>query len=67
MKIGSLKTKVIGPILLLLPMMCMHLGEDHHGGYHRSFQYRQSSSKELRVGMTTQGYIPVHQSDSDVS
>lgn len=36
MKIQNLKTKVIGPILLLIPMACMHLGDGHHSGGHHS-------------------------------
>ena len=43
MKIGSLKTKVIGPMLLLLPMTCMGLGDGHHdgghGGHHSSINH----------------------------
>lgn len=45
MKIQSLKTKLIGPVLLLIPMACMHLGDDHHSGhghfsiYQPSYQY----------------------------
>jgi len=40
MKIGSLKTKVIGPMLLLLPMTCMSLGDGHHdGGHHSSINH----------------------------
>ena len=37
MKIRSLKTNVIGPMLLLLPMTCMGLGDGHHDGGHHSF------------------------------
>jgi hypothetical protein len=40
MKIRNLKTKVIGPVLLLIPMACMHLGDGHHDGGHHSLQYR---------------------------
>jgi hypothetical protein len=36
MKIRNLKTKVIGPVLLLIPMACMHLGDGHHSGDHHS-------------------------------
>ena len=36
MKIRNLKTKVIGPVLLLIPMMCMHMGDGHHSGDHHS-------------------------------
>ena len=31
-KIRNLKTRVIGPALLLIPMACMHLGDGHHSG-----------------------------------
>ena len=33
MKFRNLKTKVFGPVLLLIPMTCMHLGDDHHSGH----------------------------------
>jgi len=36
MIIRNLKTKVIGPVLLLLPMACLHLGDGHHSGDHHS-------------------------------
>ncbi len=36
MKMKNLRTKVIGPILLLIPMACMHLGDGHHDGGHHS-------------------------------
>jgi hypothetical protein len=45
MKIKNFKTKVIGPVLLLIPMACMHLGDDHHSGHghfsalHPSYQH----------------------------
>lgn len=42
MKIQNLKTKVIGPILLLIPMTCMGLSDDHHSGPHHSSLYPQS-------------------------
>ncbi len=42
MNIRRLKTKVIGPILLLLPMTCMHLGDGHHDGDHHSSIYQPS-------------------------
>jgi hypothetical protein len=43
MKIRNLKTKVIGPGLLLIPMACMHLGDDHHSGGHHSSTIPPSS------------------------
>jgi hypothetical protein len=36
MKTQNLKTKVIGPVLLVIPMACMHLGDGHHDGDHHS-------------------------------
>lgn len=42
MKIRNLKTKVIGPALLLIPMAFMHLGDGHHFGDHYSFLYQPS-------------------------
>jgi hypothetical protein len=36
MNFRNLKTKVIAPTLLLIPMACMHLGDDHHGHDHFS-------------------------------
>ena len=37
MNIRSLKIKVIGPVLLIIPMACMHTVDDHHSGGHFSF------------------------------
>lgn len=45
MKIRNLKTIVIAPVLLLIPMACMHLGDGHHSGHghfsthHTSYPY----------------------------
>jgi hypothetical protein len=36
MKIQRLKILVLGPMLLSLPMMCMHAGDGHHSGGHHS-------------------------------
>ncbi len=33
MKIRRLKIMVLGPILLSLPMTCMHSGDGHHSGH----------------------------------
>ncbi len=50
MKIQNLKTKVIGPVLLLIPMACMHLGDGqpsghgHYSGLHPSYQYSTSQT-----------------------
>jgi hypothetical protein len=32
MKIRNFRIILIAPFLLLTPMMCMHLGDDHHTG-----------------------------------
>jgi len=42
MKIRNLKTKVVGPVLLLIPMACMHLGDGHHDGGHHSGDHHSS-------------------------
>lgn len=42
MKIRNLRTKVIGPVLLLIPMACMHLGDGHHDGDHHSSTHQSS-------------------------
>ncbi len=51
MKIRSLIEKVIGPMLLFIPMACMHLSDGRHDGNHHSLQYGPSSLKETTVGM----------------
>jgi len=46
MRIRRLEIMVLGPILLSLPMMCMHPGDDHHSGGHFSVlhpSYRYST------------------------
>lgn len=43
MKIRNLKTKVIGPVLLLIPMACMYSGDGHHSGAHHSMIHQQSN------------------------
>ncbi len=57
MKIRNLKTKVIGPALLLIPMACMHMGDDHHSGSHYSFTHQQSY--ETSTYGSPSGYIGV--------
>jgi hypothetical protein len=42
MKIRSLIEKVIGPMLLFIPMACMHLSDGHHSGDHHSSTYQLS-------------------------
>jgi len=51
MKIQILKTTVIGPVLLLIPMACMHLGNGHHSGDHHSMVSQPSYQSSIH-GMT---------------
>jgi hypothetical protein len=56
MKIQNLKTKVIGPVLLLIPMACMHKGDDHHSG-HGHFSIYQPSYQYSTYKRATSGAI----------
>ncbi len=47
MKIRNLRTKVIGPVLLLIPMACMHLGDGHHSGDRHSFLHQPSIQSSI--------------------
>jgi len=58
MKIQNLKTKVIGPVLLLLPMACMHLGDGHHSGDHHSM-FPHTSFQSSPHGLAPDGTIGV--------
>lgn len=56
MKIRNLKTWGIGPLLLLVPMMCTHLGDGHPTGYRQtgfSQQSHQSSAKSTGTSAVT--------------
>jgi len=65
MKNQNLKTKVIGPALLLIPMACMHLGDDHHTGY--GFCYNSVSSEpSLSEVISQDRMIPTLQSRADM-
>ena len=69
MKIRNLKTWGIGPLLLLVPMMCGHLGDEHHMGYRQpglSQQSHQSSTQSGGIpGMPGQEEIAVRQDGTD--
>jgi hypothetical protein len=69
MKIQNLKTKVISPMLLLIPMMCGHLGDGHHTGYRQpglSQQSHQSSTQSGGIpGMAEQEWITIRQDSTD--
>lgn len=69
MKIQSLKTKLIGPVLLLIPMACMHLGDDHHSGDHHSSTHQQSLPSSTLSwgtgGMMMQGEMITYQESAD--
>jgi hypothetical protein len=60
MKIQNLKTKVIGPVLLLIPMACMHIGDGHHSGDHHSSTSQPSyqSSIYCKVAQEIQYFSP---------
>jgi len=68
MKVRNLKTKVIGPILLLIPMACMHLGDGHHSGPHHSLThqppYQSSVYNQAAEGVLGHEGMTIHQ-DSD--
>ncbi len=52
MKIRNLKKKVIGPVLLLLPMACMYLGDGHHSGDYYSSVRQPSHQYSTYEGET---------------
>jgi hypothetical protein len=55
---------MLGPILLLLPMMCMHLGD----GYHSSSQqpsYRPSIDESMAGGIMGDGWMTIRQDSLD--
>jgi hypothetical protein len=58
MKISNLKTKIIGPVLLLIPMACMHLGDGHHSGGQHSIA-PQPSIQNLGQGLPPGGVSEV--------
>jgi len=69
MKLQNLKTKLIAPTLLLIPMACMHLGDDHHSGHHH-FSLHQQSHQSSSHGLSTGGMMgemgmTTHQGDGD--
>jgi hypothetical protein len=69
MKIRNLKTRVIGPALLSLPMMCMHLGDGHHSGDHHSStsqsSYQSSAYFQVAEALVDQGWMISHQDSAD--
>jgi len=70
MKIRNLKTKVIGPVLLLIPMACMHLGDDHHTGSHHSAGTPRELYSSLTIsrgtgGVMGQEWMTIYQSNDD--
>ncbi len=69
MKIRNLKTWGIGPLLLLVPMMCGHLGDGHHTGYRQpglSQQSHQFSTQSGGIpGMTGQESMTIRHDSTD--
>jgi len=47
MKIRNLKTKMTDPILLLILMACMHLGDGRHSGDHHSMVSQPSYQSSI--------------------
>lgn len=56
---------MLGPILLLLPMMCMHFADGHHSGDHRSSTHQPSYQYPIREamvgGIVGQGWMTIRQ------
>lgn len=69
MKIQNLKIKLIAPVLLLVPMACMHFGDDHHSGGHHSMLMQQSLRSVIHdkvdEDMIGFGGMVTHQADRD--
>jgi hypothetical protein len=49
MKIRNLKTRVIGPVLVLSPMACMHMGDGHHSGDRQCLDSQPSYQTSIYV------------------
>ena len=49
MKIRNLKTKVIGPVLLSIPIACMHMGDCHHSGDRQCLDSQPSYQTSIYV------------------
>ena len=64
MKIRNFKIIVVAPFLLLTPMMCMHMGDSHHGSDHDSLQYRLPSFHgSLSGSVAEQEFVPLETTD----
>jgi len=58
MKIRWLKIMVLGPVLLSLPMACMHLDDGHHSGDHHSM-FPHTSFQSSTHGLAPDGMTGV--------
>ena len=58
MMIRRLKILMLGTILLLIPMACMHLGDGHHSGDHHSM-FPHTSFQSSPHGLAPYGMIGV--------
>ncbi len=66
MKIRNFKAILVAPFLLLTPMMCMHMGDFHHGSNHHSLQYRLPSFHgSLSGDVAEQEFVPLETTDSE--
>jgi len=63
MKIQRLKIMILGPVLLSLPMMCMHLGDGHHSGDHHS-STPQTSYQSSIYAQATGGMMGAGENDN---
>jgi hypothetical protein len=53
MKVRNLKTKVIAPALLLIPMACMHSVDGHHSGDRQCLDPQPSYQTSIYVRTVT--------------
>lgn len=65
MKIRRLMTWALGPILLSLPMMCMHAGDGHHTGYDSCYSSVPPKTS-LSEAISQERTIPILQSRADM-
>ena len=69
MNIRSLKIKVIAPVLLIIPMACMHTVDDHHSGGHFSFSsdpsFRSTIQGQVSENMTEMEGIRIAQDSKE--
>lgn len=69
MWISNLKI-AIASVLLLIPMSCMHLGDDHHSGHHHSLThqspYQSSAYNQATEGVFGHEGMTIHEGEGEV-